>query len=135
MKIFIDTNIFIDFVCKRHPFYDNVKRLFALGYIGQVSLVVSSLSFVNTVYVGKKYGMSSMKSRLKSIVPFIEVSGLSAESVIESLNNEWNDYEDSVQSYSAESSEADCIVTRNKKDFIKASLPVYSPDELLKLFE
>ena len=100
-----------------------------------MSLVVSSLSFVNTVYVGKKYGMSSMKSRLKSIVPFIEVSGLSAESVIESLNNEWNDYEDSVQSYSAESSEADCIVTRNKKDFIKASLPVYSPDELLKLFE
>ena len=43
------------------------------------------------------------------------------------------DYEDATQNATALKAEADCIVTRNQKDFSESSLPVYAPAELLEL--
>ena len=42
-------------------------------------------------------------------------------------------YEDSVQSMSALNTFADFIVTRNKKDYRKSVIPVYTIDELMSL--
>ena len=133
MKVYLDTNILIDFVCKRVPFYEDAKRLFALGSIGQFDLVTSSLSIVNTIYIGRKYELPIVKQRIKSILSFISVCDLQADVVIKSLDSDWKDYEDSVQSMTALETIADCIVTRNKKDFRKSVIPVYSIVELMSL--
>lgn len=52
---------------------------------------------------------------------------------METLSSDWKDYEDATQNATALKAEADCIVTRNKKDFSESSLPVYTPAELLEL--
>ena len=118
---------------KRVPFYEDAKRLFALGSIGQFDLVTSSLSIVNTIYIGRKYELPTVKQRIKSILSFISVCDLQADVVIKSLDSDWQDYEDSVQSMTAMDTFADCIVTRNKKDFRKSVIPVYTSDELMSL--
>ena len=133
MKVYLDTNILIDFVCKRVPFYEGAKRLFALGSIGQFDLVTSSLSIVNTIYIGRKYELPIVKQRTKSILSFVTVCDLQADVVIKSLDSDWQDCEDSVQSMTAMDTFADCIVTRNKKDFRKSVIPVYTIDELMSL--
>ena len=46
---------------------------------------------------------------------------------------EWKDYEDAVQYMSAIKENADCIVIRNKKDFGKSVIPVYTIEELMSL--
>ena len=46
---------------------------------------------------------------------------------------DWKDYEDAVQHMSAIKIKADCMVTRNKKDFRKSVIPVYTIDELMSL--
>ena len=131
MKVYLDTNILIDFVCKRVPFYEGAKGLFALGSMGQFELVTSSLSIVNTIYIGRKYDLPIVKQRIKSILSFVSVCDLQADVVIKSLDSDWKDYEDSVQSMTALEIIADCIVTRNKKDFRKLLIPVYTIDELI----
>ena len=118
---------------KRVPFYEDAKRLFALGSIGQFDLVTSSLSIVNTIYIGRKYELPIVKQRIKSILSFVTVCDLQADVVIKSLDSDWQDYEDSVQSMTAMDTFADCIVTRNKKDFRKSVIPVYTIDELMSL--
>ena len=133
MKVYLDTNILIDFVCKRVPFYEDAKRLFALGSIGQFDLVTSSLSIVNTIYIGRKYELPIVKQRIKSILSFVTVCDLQADVVIKSLDSDWQDYEDSVQSMTAMDTFANCIITRNKKDFRKSVIPVYTIDELMSL--
>ena len=133
MKVYLDTNILIDFVCKRVPFYEDAKRLFALGSIGQFDLVTSSLSIVNTIYIGRKYELPIVKQRIKSILSFVAVCDLQADVVIKSLDSDWQDYEDSVQSMTAMDTFANCIITRNKKDFRKSVIPVYTIDELMSL--
>ena len=37
MKVYLDTNILVDFVCKRAPFDEGAKCVFALGSIGQLT--------------------------------------------------------------------------------------------------
>ena len=55
MRAYVDTNILVDLVLARQEFLPNAQRVFALGYAGEVQLVVSALSFVNTIYLGRKY--------------------------------------------------------------------------------
>ena len=44
-----------------------------------------------------------------------------------------DDHRDAVQHMSAIKVKADCIVTRNKKDFRKSIIPVYTIDEFMSL--
>ena len=85
------------------------------------------------MYVGKKYDLSVVKKRIKSVLSFVSVCNLQTNVVIKALDAEWKDYEDYVQTQSALESCADCIITRNKKDFNLSSIPVYTVEEFMSL--
>ena len=131
MRVYIDTNILVDFVCRRDVFFEPAKALFAIGYIGKVKLVISSLSVLNAVYIGRKYGSTQIKEKLKLLSHFVEIVDLASDIVISELTSNWKDYEDAVQHRSAIKINADCIVTRNKPDFSLSSIPVYTVEEFL----
>lgn len=133
MKVFVDTNILIDLVCSREGFVENAQHLFALGYMRSITLMLSSLSFVNTVYVARKYGYSEVSKALKKISSFVDIVDLKGSAVIDALSSDWKDYEDAVQYQSSVLSSAECIVTRNKKDFSLSSIPVYTVEEFMKI--
>ncbi|MCH5311516.1 MAG: PIN domain-containing protein [Prevotella sp.] len=135
MKVYIDTNILVDFICRRDTFFEPAKALFATGYIGKVKLVISSVSILNAVYIGRKYGSIQIKSKLESLSHFVEIIDLTSDTVISELTSDWKDYEDAVQHKSAIKVNADCIVTRNNPDFSLSSIPVYTVEEILKLCE
>ena len=77
--------------------------------------------------------MPIVKQRIKSILSFVTVCDLQVDVVIKSLDSDWQDYEDSVQSMTAMDTFANCIITRNKKDFRKSVIPVYTIEELMSL--
>ena len=131
MRAYIDTNILVDLVLSRQEFLPDAQRVFAIGYAGEAQLVVSALSFVNTVYLGRKYKfpMDDVLSKLRMIADFVDVADLSGQNVVDMLNSGWRDYEDATQHRSAIDEQADCIVTRNKKDFKASTLPVLTPLE------
>ncbi|MBD9018318.1 MAG: twitching motility protein PilT [Coprococcus comes] len=55
---------------------------------------------------------------------------MKGRTVIEMLSSDWKDYEDATQNQTAIIANAECIVTRNKKDFTASTLPVYTIKEL-----
>ena len=133
MTVFVDTNILIDLLCERESFVQSARMLFAYGYSGRLTLVLSSLSLVNAVYIARKYGYVDVRERLDDITEFVEVVDLRKEVAKRALTCEWKDYEDAVQYMSAIKENADCIVTRNKKSFWKSVIPVYTIEELMSL--
>ncbi|MDO5526916.1 MAG: PIN domain-containing protein [Prevotella sp.] len=133
MKAFLDTNILVDLVCSREPFLQDAQNLFAECVSGRLNLCVSALSFVNTVYIGRKYGFVDIREKLFKISQIIDVVDLKGNTVVWALDCGWKDYEDAVQFGNATSTFSDCIVTRNKKDFSASDLPVYTVKELLEL--
>jgi len=131
MRAYVDTNILVDLVLSRQEFLPDAQRVSAIGSAGEAQLVVSALSFVNTVYLGRKYKfpMDDVLSKLRMIADFVDVADLSGQNVVDMLNSGWRDYEDATQHRSAIDEQADCIVTRNKKDFKASTLPVLTPLE------
>ena len=73
--------------------------------------------------------MDDVLSKLRMIADFVDVADLSGQNVVDMLNSGWRDYEDATQHRSAIDEQADCIVTRNKKDFKASTLPVLTPLE------
>ena len=115
----------------RQEFLPDAQRVFALGYSGEAQLMVSALSFVNTVYLGRKYKypMDEVYTKLRMIADFVDVADLRGGNVIDMLSSGWKDYEDATQHRSAIDEQADCIVTRNKKDFKASTIEVLTPVE------
>lgn len=132
MQFFIDTNVLIDVLTGREG-SDASKRLFAFARLGSVDLSVSSLSYVNAVYICKRHGMNveAVLQSLKAIATFIRVEDLTANNVVSCLSAGWKDYEDSTQAFCAVEHGTTCVVTRNSKDFAASSLLIMTPEEAL----
>lgn len=135
MRVYVDTNVLIDFVCQRDVFAEPANKLMALGCMGKIKLQTSASSYVTTMYVAHKYGYQNVKESLMALTQFLDVQDLQAKTVVEMLSSDWKDYEDATQNQTALLSNADCIVTRNKKDFSLSSLPIYTANELFAFFE
>lgn len=59
------------------------------------------------------------------------VAGVDETCIINALDSEWVDFEDSVQHEVALQIRADYIVTRNTKDYEASSIVVLTPEEFL----
>lgn len=131
-KIFADTNVVIDLLEKRKPFYKDAVRLFTMAYNGELEVYVSGCTFTTASYLLRKHSYDEARTLLRNFRQLARVSPINEEIIDLSLSSEFNDYEDAVQYYSAVSVAAEVIVTRNEKDFIGHSkLPVMSPETFL----
>lgn len=85
MRIFIDTNILIDFLSIRDKFYEDAKKIFTLGLLRKHELVISSLSIANAMYVAHKYGYENFKEGLQGLFAFLSVADYRGDYVKEAL--------------------------------------------------
>lgn len=133
MRLFLDTNIVIDFCVERVPFYEAAAGIIELARRSEVTLAVSSLTIVNTAYVLRKVlGWEAVYPKLLQLMELIAVSPVDDYVVRMSVSSGRKDFEDSIQYYSALKSESDLIVTRDKSGFSGLSLEALTADEFLQ---
>ena len=54
-KVFIDTNVLIDFLGERDPFYTAAARIVSCSDRKEIELMVSSLSYATASYILMRY--------------------------------------------------------------------------------
>ena len=137
MKILIDTNVLIDYISVREPYYDTAKAIFSLCADGSINGVISALSVMNTLYITRKaYSMKQQKEILLSVCDIVDVIGVDRKHMISILeNDDFSDTEDCFQMKCAEISYSDLIVTRNINDYKYSSVQAITPDEFIKLYD
>lgn len=54
-RIFIDTNIVLDFLGERKPFYEPIAKIATLAEKGNLTMVVSPISFATVNYFLAKF--------------------------------------------------------------------------------
>jgi len=133
-KILIDTNIVIDLLAKREPFYQEAAKLFSLADKTKVRLFVSALSFANINYVLlKQRKPEETKQILRKLKLIVGILDLEEKIINLALNdNDFNDFEDALQYFSAIENNIDIIVTRNLKDFRNSKLPTMTAEQCTK---
>ena len=133
MKIWIDTNVLIDFIAERNEFVDDAQFIFSLCD-GMVDGYISVLSFANMAYIFRKSANSDtlgfMKRELDSV---FYVTDFLDEDINTAIGLNYTDFEDALQTAGAIKMGVDCIVTRDKTDFKNSPIPVVSPKELVNM--
>jgi predicted nucleic acid-binding protein len=132
-RLFLDTNIVLDLLSERIPYYEAVAKIATLADTSHVTIVVSALSYSTISYFVTKIENAEMaKSKLRKFKIISEICPLDEIIIEKGLNSNFADFEDSLQYFSAVASECDILITRNGKDFKESLIPVMTADEYLK---
>jgi predicted nucleic acid-binding protein len=132
-RIFLDTNVILDLLGERVPFYDSIAKVATLADQKKLAIIVSPLSFTTVNYVLNKYESSeSVLNKLRKFKIICEVCEVNEETIDKALNSNFKDYEDAVQYFSALQSNCSIIITRNGKDFKNSKIPIMTAGEYLK---
>ena len=133
-KLFIDTNIIIDLLSRREPFYDESAELFSLADQKIIELNISSLTIANTSYtLLRQIDSKKTKEILRKLRLIVNILPLDDKIIGIALNDDsFTDFEDGLQYFTAIENKQDVIITRNLKDFKTSKLPVMTARQFLK---
>lgn len=134
-KIFIDTDVILDFFFDRKPFSDDATKLFILCEKKVVTGFVTPVILSNVYYLLRKTAKhEKVIEKLKMLINLIEIATINKATILEALNSEFKDFEDALQNYSAQhDKDIQVIVTRNVKDFKESRLSVMTPETYLRI--
>lgn len=135
-KIFIDSDIILDVLAKRNPFYLHAAGLFTLIEQNKISAYTSPLVFSNIHYIlrkltSKEYAIQHLR-KIRLIIDLLVID----EKIIDlALYSDFTDFEDAIQYYAAKNNEINFIITRNKKDYEKESIiAICTAEEYLNIW-
>jgi predicted nucleic acid-binding protein len=135
MKVFLDTNIIIDFYDRRDGFYQPAETIMSLAENNEIKIAVSATTIINAFYLlRKRLSIEDLYDEFGYLSTFCIITPSDEKVIKESLRLRRKDFEDSVQYESAKAVNADVIVTRNKKDFENLGANVMTPIEFLNDF-
>ncbi len=131
-KLFIDTNILLDLLLTRTPHFEAAARLFSFIESGKARGFVSALTFANLHYMLRQaFSETETLKQLRKVRVLLQIVPISEKIVDHSLASEFKDFEDALQNYTVLENDLDCLITRNKRDFKRSAIPLYTAEEYL----
>ena len=136
MKVFLDTNIIIDILEHREPFFQDSYRIIQLGLQGNLDALISAGAVTDVYYIINKSIRDANKAREKimGLTALISICDTTALDINAALSLDICDFEDSVVAAMAKRVRADYILTRNEDDFINSPVAILNPAQFLRLF-
>ena len=132
-SIFLDTNIVLDLLAHRMPFYTEAAKLFSLADKKKVKLYISALCLADINYIlSKQIPEMEVRKILRKFKVLVNVLPLDDKITDLALNSEFRDFEDAIQYYTAIENDQDLIITRNQPDFKESKIPVMTAGEFIK---
>lgn len=136
MKLLIDTNVVLDVLLRREPFFRTAAEVLNLTQRDEVREYVSASAITDIYYIANKQmkDRDAVRDLLKRLLMVVSVAAVSEWEIQNALNLAWGDFEDSVQYSVALLNEMDGIVTRNPSDYQEANMRIWLPEQVLELF-
>lgn len=135
MVVLIDTNVIIDFLAVREPFYDSSAKVLEKCAVGEADGYIAFHSLPNLWYIFRKVPEEQRRLWLMRICKILKVASASQEAILKAIEmDNFKDFEDCLQDRCAEEVSANYIITRNTADFKASIVSAIEPDEWLKKF-
>ena len=132
MVILVDTNVIIDFLLTREPFYKASSEVIVKCANGELSGCIAFHAISDLWYILRKIPENTRRKWLFNLCEFLQVAGASHSEVVKAIQmSEFKDFEDCLQDRCARSVHAEYIVTRNVEDFRASEVPAISPEDFL----
>lgn len=133
-KIFLDTNIVLDFILKRETELISTDQIFENIYNNIFEGYISESVITTSIYLLRKYKMDVV-AIFMDLCEFLHVVKFN-RNVLYMPIEKFKDTEDGLLYFLANHNKMNYFITRNTKDFSYRlpSLPVLTPDEFIKTF-
>ena len=141
MKVLLDTNVILDVLQKRSPWFEDGKEIFLAVAAKQIDGFITAKEAADIHFFSRKQfkGEDNIDTKVRKII-----SGLLAlfgiidtlgEDCQNALGIENNDYEDAIMITSAKRAGIDFFITRNTEHFEQSSVPICTPADFVKLLK
>ena len=132
-KIFVDSDIVLDVLCKRDPYYEYAAKVFSLADMKKLTVYTSSLVVANVYYILRKaIGIEKSKEALRKLRLLVKIISVEEREVDLALNSSFSDFEDALQYYTAVKHGMETLLTRNIKDYKERDLIIQTPEQFIK---
>jgi predicted nucleic acid-binding protein len=134
MKVLLDTNVLLDIVERREPFFSNSFEVFMKSARREIDAVIGASSVTDIYYVTRRnckdagQALSYIIDMLKVVTPV----DTKAADIQEAIRLNFTDFEDAVIAATAARENADYLITRNAGDFTKSPVLAISPADFLR---
>lgn len=131
MNLMLDTNIVLDHVGRREPFYELSRRTCLLGIVGEARTFVTTSMVTDLFYLLRKdFGSVEAQRMIQEDLGFLEMVSVTPDDVAEALAQRWTDFEDCLVARCAQKVGADYIITRNVDDYKRSTVRAVTPQQL-----
>jgi len=136
MKVLLDTNIIIDVLEQRKPFFKDSYKLIQLGLQGKLETVISAGAVTDVYYVISRSIRDANKAKEKiiALTTLISICDTTTGDINTALTLNISDFEDAVVTAIAKRERVDYIITRNETDFTDSFVPAINPNQFLRQF-
>ena len=132
MVVLIDTNVIIDFLITREPFFEASSKVMEKCATGELKGYIAFHSVPNLWYILRKIPEEKRRDWLIDICTFLKVVGVNHDEVLKAIKlKKFKDFEDCLQDRCAKSVEASYIITRNVEDFNGSEVLAILPEDFL----
>jgi predicted nucleic acid-binding protein len=134
VRVLIDTNILLDFLLQREPFFQDAELLFDAIDSGLVIGCVTATTLTDIFYIAQKHTRSIEQARqaVAEILTVMTICPVDRAVLESAFNSGLTDFEDAVQIFCAVTQGLEAILTRDKRGFLSSPIPVLSISELLQ---
>lgn len=133
-SVFVDTDVCLDLLTGRMPFNKTAEILFSLADLEVIKIYVSALSFSNIDYVLKsQYTSRHSRQLLARFKTLVNVLAVDSKTIDLAIASDFNDFEDAIQHACAIENSLSTVITRNIKDYKKATVAVLTPETFIAL--
>ncbi len=136
MRVLFDTNVVLDVLLNRQPHAMAAAQLMAYVEQRRLQGLVAATSVTTIHYLATRaVGSAGAKRHVEALLSLFDVAAVDRKVLSDALPLSFPDYEDAVVHEAARHAGATGIVTRDQEGFVKATLPIYRPDELLTMLQ
>jgi predicted nucleic acid-binding protein len=133
MIVLLDTNVVLDILLNRSPWYTEAALIFGLSEKNLITSFVSASAITDIFYLTEKeHGKQTARDSLKRLLRVFNPATVTDTNIRHALELEWDDFEDSVQFAVGESLSVDFIITRNPQDFSSSAIVVLTPAQFIQ---
>lgn len=134
MRVLLDTNVIIDVLAKREPFYRDALMVLRYSEMGKITGIITASCVTDIMYILRKYlHTPQLRKSVQSLVSILNVCDVTKEDILQAFALEMADYEDALQAQCASKSDTQYVITRNTKDFANSPIKAIEPHKFLAL--
>jgi predicted nucleic acid-binding protein len=134
--VLLDTDVVLDIFFDRKPFSEYATQVLGLCETAQLKGYVTPVICSNVYYILRQTARhDKVIEKLGQLLTLVDVLAMDKDVVLNALNSDFNDFEDSLQHFAAKKAgRISLILTRNLKEYKKSDIAVLTPEAFMKAF-